>query len=191
MRKHSLLLILITSLNISICNADMVYKCKNEQGKLLYQKTPCAEEKQAVSSWTPKTKIRLPEPELVKKTAEALVLKQGQGGHYFLDAEVNSHALTFVVDTGATMVSLPQGFAGTASMFCNDKGQIETANGRANVCTTTITELKLGSFVFKNVTALLVPNLSQPLLGMNVLQSFNIEQKNDEMKLSQPDAKAP
>jgi len=169
----------------------MVYKCKNEQGKLLYQKTPCVEEKQAVSSWTPKTKVKLPEPELVKKITKALVLKQGQGGHYFLDAEVNSHALTFVVDTGATMVSLPQSFAGTASMFCNDKGQIETANGRANVCTTTITELKLGNFVFKNVTALLVPNLSQPLLGMNVLQSFNIEQKNDEMKLSQPDAKAP
>ncbi|MSP28249.1 MAG: TIGR02281 family clan AA aspartic protease [Methylococcales bacterium] len=188
MRKYSLLLIVITSLNISICNADMVYKCKNEQDKLMYQKTPC-EAKQAVSSWTPKTKVRL--PELVKKPAQALVLKQGRGGHYYLDAEVNSHALTFVVDTGATMVSLPQGFAGTASMFCNDKGQIDTANGRANVCTATITELKLGNLVFKNVTALLVPNLSQPLLGMNVLRSFNIEQMEEEMTLSQPDAKIP
>jgi len=45
--------------------------------------------------------------------------------------------------------------------------------------------------VFKNVTALIVPNLAQPLLGMNVLQGFNIEQKNEEMRLSEQDAKAP
>jgi hypothetical protein len=29
-----------------------------------------------------------------------------------------------------------------------------------------------------------MPNLNQPLLGMNVLQNFNIEQKNSEMQLS-------
>jgi predicted aspartyl protease len=61
---------------------------------------------------------------------------------------------------------------------------MNTANGVSNGCTTTISELKVGEFVFTNVTALIVPSLSQPLLGMNVLQAFNIEQKNGEMKLS-------
>jgi clan AA aspartic protease (TIGR02281 family) len=180
---------IFTLLSISVSNAAMVYKCKNAQGKLLYQKTPCTEE--AVSSWTPNTKVKLPVIEPKKKNTEVLVIPQGQGGHYFLNGEVNSHGLTFVVDTGATIVSLPRAFAASASLFCNDKAVIETANGQSNVCTSTITELKLGNFVFKNVTALIVPNLAQPLLGMNVLQGFNIEQKNEEMRLSEQDAKAP
>ncbi|MDD1611274.1 MAG: retroviral-like aspartic protease family protein [Methylococcaceae bacterium] len=192
MRKHSLSLLSIavfTLLTTNVSNAAMVYKCKNAQGKLLYQKTPCTEE--AVSSWTPNTKVKLPIKEPKKKNTEVLVIPQGQGGHYFLNGEVNSHGLTFVVDTGATIVSLPRAFAASASLFCNDKAVIETANGQSNVCTSTITELKLGNFVFKNVTALIVPNLAQPLLGMNVLQGFNIEQKNEEMRLSEQDAKAP
>lgn len=181
----------ITVLSMVVCNADTVYKCKNEHGKLLYQKTPCAEEKQAVSSWTSKTQAVTPAQKTEQKPAEPLVLKPGQGGHYFLHAEVNSHSLTFVVDTGATMVSLPRAFAKSASLFCNDKGLIETANGRAQVCTTTITEMKLGDFTLSNVNAMIVPNLSQPLLGMNVLGLFNIAQKNNEMKLSDKETKTP
>lgn len=180
---------IFTLLSMSVSNAAMVYKCKNAQGKLLYQKTPCTEE--AVSSWTPNTKVKLPIKEAKKKNTEVLVIPQGQGGHYFLNGEINSHGLTFVIDTGATMVSLPRAFAASASLFCNDKAVIETANGQSNVCTSTITELKLGNFVFKNVTALIVPNLAQPLLGMNILQGFNIEQKNEEMRLSEQDAKTP
>jgi clan AA aspartic protease (TIGR02281 family) len=194
MRKQSLSLLSVaafTLVSMSVSGAETVYKCKNAQGKLLYQKTPCAEEKQAVSSWTPNTKVKLPDKEPKKKSIEPLVIKQGQGGHYFLNAEVNSHGLTFVIDTGATMVSLPRDFAATASLFCNDKAVIETANGQSKVCTTTITELKVGDFVLSNVAALIVPNLGQPLLGMNVLQLFNIEQKNEEMRLSEQDAKAP
>lgn len=193
MRTYHLQLLtaIITVLSMGVCNADTVYKCKNEHGKLLYQKTPCAEAKQVVSSWTSKTHLSTPNQPAEKKPAEPLVLKSGQGGHYFLDAEVNSHSLTFVVDTGATMVSLPRAFAKSASMFCNDKGLIETANGRAEVCTTTITEMKLGNFTLSNVNAMIVPNLSQPLLGMNVLGLFNIEQKNNEMKLSDKETKTP
>jgi aspartyl protease family protein len=194
MRKHIFKLVSLATLSllsISICSAGMVYKCKNAQGKLLYQKTPCTEEAQAVSSWTPNTKVTAPSPKDPKKTTAPVVIKQGEGGHYFLSAEVNSHALTFVVDTGATIVSLPTAFAKSATLFCNDKGLIDTANGPAKVCTTTITELKLGNFVLSNVNALIVPNLSQPLLGMNVLNLFNIEQKDNEMKLSEHEVKAP
>jgi clan AA aspartic protease (TIGR02281 family) len=194
MRRNNLYLLSIAALialGMSVCNAATVYKCKNVQGKLLYQKTPCTEEAQAVSSWTPNTKVTAPSPKEPKTPTPPVVIKQGEGGHYFLSAEVNSHAPTFVVDTGATIVSLPTAFAKSATLFCNDKGLIDTANGPAKVCTTTITELKLGNFVLSNVNALIVPNLSQPLLGMNVLNFFNIEQKDNEMKLSEHEVKAP
>jgi clan AA aspartic protease (TIGR02281 family) len=194
MRKTTVQLLSIVTLIIfgtGVSSADMVYKCKNAQGKMLYQKTPCAENAQAVNSWTPKTKVKLPEQEPTKKVNEIIVIPQGPGGHYFLDAEVNSHSLTFVVDTGATVVALPRAIAASASLFCNEKALMDTGNGRAGGCTTIITELKLGkgSLVLKNVQAVNMPNLNQPLLGMNVLQNFNIEQKNNEMLLSDQNAK--
>jgi predicted aspartyl protease len=34
-----------------------------------------------------------------------------------------------------------------------------------------------------------MPNLSQPLLGMNVLGRFNIEQKESEMQISEHEEK--
>jgi clan AA aspartic protease (TIGR02281 family) len=195
MRKTTIQLLSIVTLVIfgtGVSSAEMVYKCKNAQGKMLYQKTPCAENAQAVNSWTPKTKVKLPDKEEpTKKVNEIIVIPQGAGGHYFLDAEVNSHSLTFIVDTGATTVALPRAVAASASLFCNEKALLETGNGRTGGCTTIITELKLGkgNLVLKNVPAVIMPNLNQPLLGMNVLQHFNIEQKNNEMQLSAQNAK--
>ena len=176
----------LTILSVSISSADTINKCKNAQGKMLYQKTPCADNALAVNSWTPKAQVKSPEQEPAKKTNEIIVIRQGLNGSYFLEGEVNSHGLTFMVDTGAFMVALPSTFAASASIFCNDKVTMQTANGSTGGCKTIITELKLGkgNLVLKNVNAVIVPNLSQPLLGMNVLQNFNIEQKNGEMQLS-------
>jgi clan AA aspartic protease (TIGR02281 family) len=167
----------------------MVYKCKNEQGKLLYQKTPCLEEKQAVTSWVSNTPVKSSTQESVKKNIPALVIPRGENGHYQLNGEVNSHGVNFIIDTGATVISLPRAVAASASLLCTDKIMMDTANGVSSGCTTTISELKVGEFVFTNVIALIVPTLDQPLLGMNVLQAFNIEQKNGAMTLSARESK--
>jgi len=172
----------IVSLNF--CYADTVHKCKNAQGKLMYQKTPCTE--QEVSSWTPKMAVKSGESdESTEKKTKPIVIRQSRNGHYFVNAEVNSHSFMFVVDTGASTVALPPAVAKAASMFCNDKVLMDTANGLTQGCSTIITELKLNEFVFKNVAATISPNLKEPLLGMNVLQRFDIEQKNGEMRLSE------
>ena len=89
----------------------------------------------------------------------------------------------FMVDTGASVISLPKSVAMGANMFCDEKVLMSTAGGNTNGCTATITDLKLGDFTFKNVTAVIVPRLNQPLLGMNVLSHFDIEQKDGEMRL--------
>ena len=48
----------LIALSISPGSADTVHKCKNAQGKMLYQKTPCTENVQEVSSWTPKNTVK-------------------------------------------------------------------------------------------------------------------------------------
>lgn len=175
--------VMFSLLSMNVNSAEKIYKCKNEQAKLLYQKTPCADNEQSVTSWTPKTTVNTVSQKSTTKITEALVIPQGKGGHYYVNGEVNNHALTFIIDTGATIVSLPYVFAASASIFCKNKTITDTANGKTEVCITTIAELKIGDFVLTDVDVALVRDLSIPLLGMNVLKRFNIEQKDNEMKL--------
>lgn len=186
-----LMMVAFSVLAFGVNAAPMVYKCKDAQGKLLYQKIACSESAKEVTAWTPKTEVK-PVAQEAPKKREVMVIKQGAGGHYLLQGEVNSHSVTFVVDTGATVVALPRAIANGASLICNEKVLMNTANGGTGGCSTTITELRLGkgNLTLKNVPAVIMPNLSEPLLGMNVLAKFNIEQKDSEMRLSEHEKKA-
>ena len=113
-----------------------------------------------------------------------LILKQRGNGHYFLEATVNDKVLTFLVDTGATGVALPMSIARSANIHCRNKIYLQTANGVAEGCTTIIPKLVFGPFTLTDIPAVISENLSQPLLGMNVLQKFKVEQNEGEMRIS-------
>ncbi len=161
-----------------------VYKCKNDQGDLIYQETPCRKDVRAISSWQVTTEPAGQDNEPDKSLGGVLVIKQSGNGHYFLDGTVNGKALTFVVDTGASSVALPREVAMSAQIYCKEKILMQTANGTASACTTIIPQLKFGPFMIRNAPATISPNLSQPLLGMSVLRQFRIEQDNGEMRIS-------
>ncbi len=173
----------------TVCSDGIIYKCKNQQGNLIYQKTPCMTKDDTVTSWTPVAQKK-PEPEAeqdknaVKKDAPVLKLKQNGSGHYDIDASINEKPLNFVVDTGATVVSLPESVAHSALIYCDDKVDMNTANGLTSACSTKIKKLKFGPFIVSNVEAVIMPNLAQPLLGMNVLQLFKVAQEKGEMHIS-------
>ena len=166
----SVLLCFTMSLSSS-ASADVIYKCKSPQGNLLYQEKPCAETTSSVASWG-------------SAAGAPLVIGQSRQGHYFVDGSVNDQPLNFVIDTGASVVTLPQGVANSAGLRCEHQTSMRTGNGTVSVCKTTIQKLKFGTFTLKDVVAIIAPNLDQPLLGMNVLKQFRIEQDSDEMRLS-------
>jgi clan AA aspartic protease (TIGR02281 family) len=173
----------------------MIYKCKNQQGNLIYQKTSCLTKDDTVTSWTPVVPKK-PEPvdaeqdkNADKKDTPVLKLKQNSSGHYAIDASINEKPLNFVVDTGASVVSLPESVAHSALIYCDDKVDMATANGLSSACSTKIKKLKFGPFVVSNVEAVIMPNLSQPLLGMNVLQFFKVAQEKGEMHISYQESK--
>ncbi|MEC4747481.1 TIGR02281 family clan AA aspartic protease [Methylomicrobium sp. Wu6] len=164
--------------------ADQIYKCKNSEGRLIYQKTPCSANVETLTSWTPTFKTQ---PVVAAETIPdvmPLALKQHDSGHYFVDGEINGKPLVFVIDTGASVVSLPGTAASAAGINCKKAARMETANGITEACTAVIPELKFGHFVIKDVESMIVPNLSQPLLGMNILQHFKIAQDKGEMRIS-------
>lgn len=159
--------------------AGVVYKCKSPDGGMLYQETPCAKEVQAVSSWTSKSDSKTED-----SSGGTLVIGQGRQGGYFVDGAVNSQYLNFLIDTGATLVTLPQAVANSAGIRCQKRATMQTGNGTTTACTSIIEELKFGSFTVRNVDVMIAPNLGQPLLGMNVLKRFRVEQDGNEMRLS-------
>ncbi|MBI5428857.1 MAG: TIGR02281 family clan AA aspartic protease [Nitrosomonadales bacterium] len=156
-------------------SAAAVYKCKNQQGNLIYQESPCKPDVQAVSSWGAAE---------MQQLDGMLVLKQRGNGHYFLEATVNDKSLTLLVDTGASGIALPMSFALSAKMSCRNKIYMQTANGVAEACTAIISRLMFGPFTLTDVPAVVSKSLSQPLFGMNVLQQFKVEQNDGEMRIS-------
>jgi clan AA aspartic protease (TIGR02281 family) len=152
---------------------------------MLYQEKPCEKEVQSVSSWASTSAMAVEvDPDSPAADNTPLVLGQGAGGHYYIDGAVNDNFLNFVIDTGATTVALPTSFASSAGLKCKTGIMMNTANGSVQGCTATIQKLKIGNFTLRYVDAVVMPNLSKPLLGMNVLKQFRVEQDNGQMRLS-------
>lgn len=162
--------------------AATIYKCKNPQGVLLYQEKPCTEEAQPVSSWTSSGESAVDEEGNSSKSP--LVIGQGNNGHYMVKGSVNDQDLIFMVDTGASYVALPQWIGNSASTPCLGTATMDTGNGTTKVCGTIIKKLRFGNFTLKNIEAVVMPNLKEPLLGMNVLRRFRVEQDSGEMRIS-------
>lgn len=163
--------------------AGTIYKCKNSQGALVYQEAPCAQQAQAVSSWAATEQKQNHEAD--KPFDGVLVIPQQGNGHYFVEGSTNGKPLTFVIDTGASSVILPRPMAMAAGVYCKDKILMQTVNGTASGCTGIVSKLKFGPFQIRDVTVMIAPNLSQPLLGMSVLQRYKIEQNDSGLRISE------
>jgi clan AA aspartic protease (TIGR02281 family) len=183
---------LITLCSNALCEG-MIYKCKNPQGTTIYKKAPCDVNFDTVSTWTPKeTKQPVPstsadESKDKKDNVATLTLKQNAGGHYITEGNVDSTPLIFVVDTGASHISLPESVAHDAQIYCDKNIKMATANGNSSGCTAKAKKVQFGPFIVEQVEVILAPNLTQPLLGMNVLQLFSISQESGVMKISVKD----
>ena len=171
--------LMLLSLSVTLpCLADNVYKCRNSQGKLEYSGSPCEAQKQAVSSWGAAIDPDHPQP-------LPMIIKAQAGGHFFVDGKINGHQVQFLIDTGATTVSLPASMQKNAKLTCKQDVMVDTANGKSKNCVTTVAELRFGNYTINNIVATLAPNLTQPLLGMNVLSRYRIEQSKQEMRISE------
>jgi len=177
-------IVLLAIAGVCASAESMVYKCRNSQGNLIYQESPCKQDTDSVSSWASSITRVPPDEELAETSDGIYVIKQRGSGHYFIDGKINGKALAFVIDTGAAIVSLPRPVAFLARISCGEQIQLQTAGGSTSGCTAIIASLRFGPFLMKDVPAVIVPNLDQPLLGMNVLNQFKIEQSNGEMRIS-------
>ena len=114
-------------------------------------------------------------------------LASGQGGHYLLDGQINADTVTFLLDTGATQVAIPQAVAARLGLQKLTPIQVSTANGTAQGWRTNLVSLQLGDIQLHEVAAIIVPNMDgdQVLLGMSALKHLEFTQRGGTLVLRQ------
>jgi len=113
------------------------------------------------------------------------VLKRSGDGHYVFPGMINGRPISFLLDTGATLVSVPAHRADELGLKAGAYQQSITANGTVVTRTTRIDALAFGPFVLRNVPASLNPGMAgnQVLLGMSVLKHLEFTQRGDTLVL--------
>ena len=103
----------------------------------------------------------------------SLLYRADSRGHIFLEAAVNGEPLRFMVDTGATFVTLSRAAAAAAGIGPAELVfdlPVETANGRARAARVSLREVRLQQLTLYDVPALVSDNLGKTsLLGMSFL----------------------
>lgn len=113
------------------------------------------------------------------------VLSADNEGHYRIKGKINEYPVEFLVDTGATLVAVPQGLAESLKITGRYPITIETANGKITGFLTRLQQLSFGEFHLQNVKAVIIPENDDNtvLLGMNVLSQFHIVQQDGRLIL--------
>ena len=115
-------------------------------------------------------------------------LQADQLGHYVVIAEVNGQPVTFLVDTGASGVSIPGDIASNLGLEPGLTYPVSTANGIINVRSTHLARLSIGKISLDNVRASINPAMDGDvgLLGMTFLRHFELVQRDGYLTIREP-----
>lgn len=114
-------------------------------------------------------------------------LRQNRKGHYIASGKINSKKVVFIVDTGATDVSVPAKLADKLGLPPGQRGKAITANGIVEVRATRIDKLELGSITLYDVRASINPGMlgEEILLGMSALRDLELTQRDATLTIKQ------
>ena len=114
-----------------------------------------------------------------------VVLERNRQGHYVAGGLINGIPVTFLLDTGATDVAIPENVAREAGLDAGYAAQATTANGVVTVYSTNVAELVLGNIVLRDVDASITPSMpgNTILLGMSALQQVEFMQRGATLTL--------
>lgn len=117
--------------------------------------------------------------------ARELVLERNRSGHYVTPGAINGQPVIFMLDTGATLVSVPAHQGPALGLIPGIRGKAQTANGEVEIRLTTIESLALGPFHLRGIRASLNPGMKdhQVLLGMSVLKHLEFTQRGKTLIL--------
>lgn len=117
-----------------------------------------------------------------------VVLQRNRAGHYVVTGKINGAPVVFLVDTGATDVTLPLAVAQRLDLPLGGERIAKTANGNIRAWSTRLDSVDLGGLMARRVPASVLPNMpgEEVLLGMSYLKRFELIQRGDTLTLRPP-----
>jgi len=121
-----------------------------------------------------------------KRTAEVRLL-QNRMGHYVANGTINGQEVTFLLDTGATTISIPARVARRLGLKKGYPQRVNTANGSVTVFTTQLQIVTLGTIQLHDLRGDINPHMGgeEILLGMSFMKHLEIIQRNRQLLLRQ------
>ena len=116
-----------------------------------------------------------------------IVLQRNSYGHYVSSGTINGHRVTFLLDTGASDIAIPESVANRIELSKGRTIVVKTANGNAKAYRTRLDSVALGEIKLHDLNATILPNITgdEILLGMNFLKHFEIIQKGRSLTIRQ------
>jgi aspartyl protease family protein len=95
--------------------------------------------------------------------------------------------VTFLLDTGATDVAVPQRLAARLGLEKGHASRSRTANGVVTTWRTVLDEVGIGPVRLQDIRASILPSMagSEVLLGMSFLKRLELVQKGESLTLRQ------
>ncbi|MGH8750602.1 MAG: retropepsin-like aspartic protease family protein [Burkholderiales bacterium] len=117
----------------------------------------------------------------------SVTLYAGPNGHFVSEGSINGVPVKFLIDTGASMISLSSSEAKRLGInyFKGRRGAVSTANGVVPVYTLKLDTVKLGDISMSNVDAQVLEgdNLPIVLMGMSFLNRVEMKREGTQMML--------
>jgi len=119
--------------------------------------------------------------------SQEVVLQRNYTGHYIAPGTINNTPVVFFLDTGATVVSVPEKLATQLQLERGAPMQVATANGTVTAYSTKLNKITLGHIELYGIRASINPQMQDDeiLLGMSFLKKLEFTQRGDTLILRQ------
>jgi aspartyl protease family protein len=130
------------------------------------------------------------QPQTANNNTRSISILRGQNGHFQTDAVLDGRRMSFLVDTGASVISLRESDAARLGIHPGQRDytmKISTANGVTLAAPIEINRVEVGDLTVRNVAGLVLPDqaLAQNLLGMSFLSRVHWQYESGRLVLEQ------
>lgn len=187
----------VTALLLVIVGSSAVadiYRWRDDDGKLHFTDEPPPGQRQGetverrdLNTSDPVPNVNYEVERRDQTRVRRVVLKRNEQGYFAARGSINGQSVTFLVDTGASQVSVPVAVAKRLGLERREQIDIQTANGVAEGYLTRLNTVSVGGIQIRNVEGTINPgaDFNVVLLGMSFMKQVDFAQRGQRLILRQ------
>jgi aspartyl protease family protein len=174
------------------------FKCAGADGHMRYQSTKCESVPQGNQlvikqpSKNPDSQSPLVLPPSIKpatstKPSTSVIVNKNSNNNYPTTGSIEGTNVNLLVDPGAYEVVLPAGLAQQIGVKCGVTiftGTAGDGKGVTQGCKSIVHAVKIGNITLANVEVVILPNVSDVVVGQVALSRLKVEQADGQIRLS-------